>query len=399
MAEVAERRRRQPPDALQRVRHAATSSPRRTCMREADRFLDAVEAAVRAHLDDPAPRSAPPSRSSCPRAARTRWSARCSRRRHRRPAALRHHPGRAGRPVGDRPPDRDDRGRLAAGAAAESPPARRDRRPPRDQPRDRPRRLPRGHCRPHRRAARPLHRRGTWAANSGERAGRGGRISGAAPLRSWARSKFPSRASLPDTINGMRTTIDNAGRIVIPKDLRTTLDLNGGDEVEITLEDETDRAGPGADAEVRLPRGGMVFLLPILAPAASRAGGGSRRTGTDAPMIAPDTSVLVAGFVPDHEFHEAAASALAEVRADGCLIAHTTAETFSVLSGSRGDLPRPAQCGCGLTWSSSRALRPIPASPGGRIGRPFQPPSPTRGRAGGAIYDALIALAARGRVG
>jgi AbrB family looped-hinge helix DNA binding protein len=45
-------------------------------------------------------------------------------------------------------------------------------------------------------------------------------------------------ACVPGTINGMRTTIDSAGRVVIPKDLRTALNLVGGDEVEITLEGE-----------------------------------------------------------------------------------------------------------------------------------------------------------------
>jgi AbrB family looped-hinge helix DNA binding protein len=39
-------------------------------------------------------------------------------------------------------------------------------------------------------------------------------------------------------INGMRTTIDSAGRVVIPKDLRAALNLVGGDEVEVTLEGE-----------------------------------------------------------------------------------------------------------------------------------------------------------------
>jgi AbrB family looped-hinge helix DNA binding protein len=45
-------------------------------------------------------------------------------------------------------------------------------------------------------------------------------------------------ASVPGTIHGMRTTIDSAGRIVIPKDLRAALNLIGGDEVEITQEGE-----------------------------------------------------------------------------------------------------------------------------------------------------------------
>lgn len=36
----------------------------------------------------------------------------------------------------------------------------------------------------------------------------------------------------------MKTTIDRAGRIVVPKSLRAALGLRGGDEVEITLEGE-----------------------------------------------------------------------------------------------------------------------------------------------------------------
>ena len=53
-------------------------------------------------------------------------------------------------------------------------------------------------------------------------------------------------------------------------------------------------------------------------------------------MTAPDSSVLIAGFIPSHRFHEAASSALAEVRANGSLIAHTIAETYAVLSAPGG---------------------------------------------------------------
>jgi AbrB family looped-hinge helix DNA binding protein len=42
----------------------------------------------------------------------------------------------------------------------------------------------------------------------------------------------------PGIFSGMRTTIDGAGRIVVPKSLRAALRLSGGDEVEITLEGE-----------------------------------------------------------------------------------------------------------------------------------------------------------------
>jgi AbrB family looped-hinge helix DNA binding protein len=56
------------------------------------------------------------------------------------------------------------------------------------------------------------------------------------------------------TINGMKTTIDNAGRVVIPKDLRSALNLLGGDEVEITLEGERLELTP-AFRKVQLRRG------------------------------------------------------------------------------------------------------------------------------------------------
>jgi AbrB family looped-hinge helix DNA binding protein len=38
-------------------------------------------------------------------------------------------------------------------------------------------------------------------------------------------------------MNGMRTAIDNAGRIVVPKPLRDALGLRPGQELEVTAED------------------------------------------------------------------------------------------------------------------------------------------------------------------
>ncbi|HKB50455.1 MAG TPA: AbrB/MazE/SpoVT family DNA-binding domain-containing protein [Solirubrobacterales bacterium] len=52
----------------------------------------------------------------------------------------------------------------------------------------------------------------------------------------------------------MRTTIDSAGRVVVPKSLRVALNLNGGDEVEITLEGERIALTP-APRQVLLRRG------------------------------------------------------------------------------------------------------------------------------------------------
>src|ERR1044072_5159029 len=56
------------------------------------------------------------------------------------------------------------------------------------------------------------------------------------------------------TLNCMRTTIDSAGRVVIPKDLRVAMNLVGGDEVEITLEGDRIELTP-AFRKVQLRRG------------------------------------------------------------------------------------------------------------------------------------------------
>lgn len=55
-------------------------------------------------------------------------------------------------------------------------------------------------------------------------------------------------------LHGMRTTIDSAGRIVVPKSLRQALRLNGGDEVEITLAGERIELVP-APRKVSLQKG------------------------------------------------------------------------------------------------------------------------------------------------
>ena len=78
----------------------------------------------------------------------------------------------------------------------------------------------------------------------------------------------------PGTIHGMRTTIDNAGRVVIPKELRAALNLIGGDEVEITLEGERIELTP-AFRKVQLRRGPHGLLtsdlqLPGIGPAEVR---------------------------------------------------------------------------------------------------------------------------------
>ena len=69
--------------------------------------------------------------------------------------------------------------------------------------------------------------------------------------------------AFPGIINGMRTTIDDAGRIVVPKRLRAALQLTGGDEVEITLEGERIELVP-APREVTLRKGPHGLLISDL---------------------------------------------------------------------------------------------------------------------------------------
>jgi AbrB family looped-hinge helix DNA binding protein len=57
----------------------------------------------------------------------------------------------------------------------------------------------------------------------------------------------------------MRTTIDPAGRLVIPKRIRDRLGLRGNDEVEITERDGRIEIEP-APTEVELVREGSVLV-------------------------------------------------------------------------------------------------------------------------------------------
>jgi AbrB family looped-hinge helix DNA binding protein len=61
----------------------------------------------------------------------------------------------------------------------------------------------------------------------------------------------------------MITTIDRAGRIVVPKALRAALGLNGGDEVQITLQGERIELVP-APRKVSLREGPQGLLVSDL---------------------------------------------------------------------------------------------------------------------------------------
>ena len=108
-------------------------------------------------------------------------------------------------------------------------------------------------------------------------------------------------------------------------------------------------------------------------------------------MTAPDTSVLIAGFDSAHPFHGAAQRALRDVRRRGRTIGHTLAETVSVLTapGPYGFAPKPVRA----------YLEPLlERDPIGLAPRDYPrvlEELVVLQIAGGALYDALIAVGAR----
>ncbi len=110
-------------------------------------------------------------------------------------------------------------------------------------------------------------------------------------------------------------------------------------------------------------------------------------------MIVPDSSVLVAGFLPDHPFYDVAEPALVEVREAGGLVAHTTAETYAVLSAPSGvyrSKPSTVLAYLDQFLEGGAPIQPHPAAY-----REALELLVDDGRGGASIYDALIALAAR----
>ena len=108
-------------------------------------------------------------------------------------------------------------------------------------------------------------------------------------------------------------------------------------------------------------------------------------------MIAPDTSVLIAGFATWHEGHESATRAL---NRGVHLVAHTTVETYSVLT--RLPPPHrvtPAAVHAYLTdiASGDRYLTLDALAHRGLINHLAE-----RNVTGGATYDALVGLTAKG---
>jgi AbrB family looped-hinge helix DNA binding protein len=71
-------------------------------------------------------------------------------------------------------------------------------------------------------------------------------------------------------MNAMRTTIDKAGRLVIPRSLRDRIGLAGGGEVELELDGAAVRIEPVVGRELR-EDAGLLFIptagTPITAAA------------------------------------------------------------------------------------------------------------------------------------
>ncbi|MGH2992605.1 MAG: hypothetical protein ACRDL1_03610 [Solirubrobacterales bacterium] len=112
--------------------------------------------------------------------------------------------------------------------------------------------------------------------------------------------------------------------------------------------------------------------------------------GGDAALIAPDSSVLIAGADPKHPFSRQATAALVEVRDRGRLVAHTLAETDSVLS-SAAYHRAPARIAEYLRQFLDRP--PVGIAPE-RYAEAVDELA-SAGIAGAAVYDGLIALGAR----
>ncbi|MCA1699794.1 MAG: hypothetical protein LC790_13170 [Actinobacteria bacterium] len=107
-------------------------------------------------------------------------------------------------------------------------------------------------------------------------------------------------------------------------------------------------------------------------------------------MIAPDSSVLVAGADPAHPFHGEALAELIEVRNAGVVVAHTVAEVTAVLTAAAYGYP-PTRVSEYLAQFLDRETVGVEPA--------LYPSTVTEltdaGIVGGAVYDGLIAIGAR----
>jgi predicted nucleic acid-binding protein len=109
-----------------------------------------------------------------------------------------------------------------------------------------------------------------------------------------------------------------------------------------------------------------------------------------AQLTAPDSSVLIAGYAPEHPFHEAVTPGLRAVKKRGALIAHTMAETYSILTGQAYGHPPTYVLRYLDQFLEHQPVGLKPAS----YAKVLQTLA-DGGIVGGSIYDGLIAAAAK----
>jgi predicted nucleic acid-binding protein len=113
-----------------------------------------------------------------------------------------------------------------------------------------------------------------------------------------------------------------------------------------------------------------------------------------------DTSVLVATFYGDHEYHEASIDVFLRHRKnEACCAAHSLAEVYSVLTGMPGK-DRASADEAMLFLENVRARLSIVEMTGEEYWKALEA-SAALGVAGGGIYDALLghcALKARAEI-
>ena len=135
----------------------------------------------------------------------------------------------------------------------------------------------------------------------------------------------------------MRATIDKAGRLVIPKQLRDEVGLRPG-EVDVSAYGTGLRVEPVTGrSPSKSATAGSSSRLPASRSTTTSCAHSAMSARGSTPEFLVDTSVAVALSVADHEHHERTFTALGDRRLG--LAGHAAFETFSVLTR----LPTPAR--------------------------------------------------------
>ena len=155
----------------------------------------------------------------------------------------------------------------------------------------------------------------------------------------------------------MRTSVDAAGRVVFPREMRQRLGIRRGRPLEIRERDGRIEVEPTPTSMTLVRRSGGVVAVPGEAPAHGRDR--ARHARAHPAMIAVDTSVVVAAFASWHQGHTSATAALARRPR---VPAHVLLETYSVLTR----LPPPHRAPAGLVaaFLAERFTAPPRRAPG-----------------------------------